>query len=209
MPDSSSFKSNEDIELVKCAKKGDVYAFDTLCRYYSPLLCTFLARMMGSDEDGREIAQDALLTAWMKLPTLKEDVYFQTWLYRIAINLALNHLQRTKRFRWLSWEEHEKLNITNDEYVSMISLEDRVVEAELVKLALEHVSPLYRACMLLQIVADLPQRRIAQILEIDVKNVSTNVKRGMDQFRKAYELLERELDIPVKGEQINARPDTL
>jgi DNA-directed RNA polymerase specialized sigma24 family protein len=57
---------------------------------------------------------------------------------------------------------------------------------------------MYRACLLLQIVEDLSQCKIAEILEIPVKSVSTYVKRGLKQLSSAYQCLENELDVPVR-----------
>jgi RNA polymerase sigma-70 factor (ECF subfamily) len=69
--------------------------------------------------------------------------------------------------------------------------EGAVEHAEQVKLALAQVSPRYRACLLLQLVAGFSQREIAQSLNMSEKSVSVYVSRGSEQFRQAYERLEQ------------------
>src|SRR5258708_32591519 len=103
--------------------------------------------MVGSKEDAEEIAQESFTRAWIHLPSLREEQYFHTWLYRIAINEAKARLRRDRRYRWLYFEEHGQLHPS--EQMSTAEIEDRVLDTILMKRALEYVSPMYRACLLL------------------------------------------------------------
>ena len=89
--------------LVERARAGDVAAFTALYeRFYVPI-CRYLARLVGDDELGNDLAQDTFLAAWRALPGTEDSSYFVPWLYRIASNLARSHLRRARLIRWLPW----------------------------------------------------------------------------------------------------------
>ena len=117
---------------------------------------------------------------------MNDQSHFDTWLYRIATNTAIDHLRRRK-FPWALWKssaEHEAFGpaIT-------AGPEEQVEEAELVKLALAQLSPQYRACLLLQHVEGFTQREIASALDLSEKSISIYISRGCEQFRQAYKHL--------------------
>jgi len=186
-------ESEDYIQLVRRAKQGDMLAYNTLCQEHGSSLCMFLTHRVGNEEDACEIAQEALLKAWEDLPNLREERYFKTWLYRIAINKTKNFLRRARYRHWLPWEKYELLAVTQE---SGVEFEVQVAEKDLVHRAMERVSPKYRYCLLLQIVGEFRQSEIAELLDIPVKYVSTYVKRGLVQLTKAYYSLEHELDTP-------------
>jgi RNA polymerase sigma-70 factor (ECF subfamily) len=174
------------LEVVRDAQAGSIPAFNALFQHYNARICTYLARMVGNDEEGRDLAQETFIKAWRGLPGMKDQSQFETWLYRIATNTALDYLRRRK-FRWLLWK-HSEADATA-KCMNIAGPERQVEEAELIKLTLAQLSPQYRACLLLQHVAGLTQREIARTLNISEKSVSIYVGRGREQFRQAYERL--------------------
>src|SRR5436309_14462595 len=175
------------VEVVRDAQAGNISAFNTLFQYYNARICTYLARMVGNDEEGRDLAQETFIKVWRALPGMHDEMHFDTWLYRIATNTAIDHLRRGK-FRWTLCK-NSKANETS-KGMETVGPEARVEEAELIKLALAQLSPQYRACLLLQHVAGFTQREIAQSLNLSEKSVSIYVARGCEQFRQAYARLE-------------------
>ena len=191
--------SEDYLHLVKCAKQGDTLAYEMLWQAYGPGLCTFLLSRVGNEEDARELAQEAFLKAWTNLSSLRDENAFKTWLYSIAINEIKAFLRRAGPRHWLPWEKGEWLARVEQ---SSREVETQVAERDLIQRALKYVSPQYRACLLLQIVAGFRQREIAELLHMPVGNVSTNVKRGMAQLTQAYFALEHEHEIDTcKSEQ--------
>src|SRR6266704_194481 len=115
-----------------------------------------------------------------------DKLAFDTWLYRIATNLAIDYLRRRK-FHWSSWETIENEDVPAS--MRIAGPEELVAEKEHVRQALAKVSLKYRTCLLLQLVADFSQRQIAAALKISEKSVSVYVSRGCEQFRVAYQQL--------------------
>ena len=173
--------------LTQRVRDGDEHAFTELVREFHTPLCTYLARLVGNDELGSDLAQETLIRAWTSLPTLREEQRFKAWLYRIATNLAHSHLRHARLISWLPWTEaserssHSALHIAGPE--------EQVGENDMIRKTLARLSPQYRACLLLQTVAGFSQRDIAQLLGISEKSVGSNVCRARDQFRHIYSSL--------------------
>jgi RNA polymerase sigma-70 factor (ECF subfamily) len=172
------------LEDVEQAQAGDTSAFDRLYRrFYSPI-CLFLAHMVGDYEEGCDLAQETFLKAWQGIRSIQNGSRFDTWLYRIATNTAIDYLRRRK-FRWPLYKQSEDEGLPDSLCVS--GPEERTGELEHIEKALAQVALKYRSCLLLQLVADLPQREIARSLNISEKSVSVYVSRGSEQFRLAYQ----------------------
>ena len=110
------------VEVVGDAQAGSISAFNTLFEYYNARICTYLARMVGNDEEGRDLAQESFLKVWRALPGMDDESHFESWLYRIATNTAIDYLRRQK-FHWALWREHEEYD--QSEYMSMADLKIR------------------------------------------------------------------------------------
>ena len=201
------------VGVVAQAQAGDKSAFDVLYQgFYTPIRI-YLAHMVGDDEEGEDLAQETFLKAWQGLPNIHNGYRFDTWLYRIATNTAIDHLRRRK-FRWLRWknagEDGQDGSDHLPESMRIAGPEERVAELEHIQQALAQVSLKYRSCMLLQLVANLSQREIATSLRISEKSVSVYVSRGAEQFRLAYQRLlgANGKELPVEGGQTYDRLDS-
>ena len=89
-------KNLDDHQLVELCRGGDNTAFDVLVVRHQDRLFHSLLSMLKSREDALDIAQSALLQAHRKLDTFRGDSAFYSWLYRIAVNLALSWLRKQK-----------------------------------------------------------------------------------------------------------------
>lgn len=181
------------VEVVRDAQAGSISAFNSLFQYYNARICTYLTRMVGNDEEGHDLAQETFIKVWRALPDMNDKSHFDTWLYRIATNTAIDHLRRRKS-RWPLWRSSAE----QEAWVITAGPEEQVEEAELVKLALAQLSSSYRACLLLQHVVGLTQREIATAMNLSEKSISIYISRGCEQFRQAYGRLASGKD-PTKG----------
>ncbi len=172
--------------LVKLAQAGSEEAFAALFSYYSSGISGYLAGLVRSPEDRDELAQETFVRAWKKLPRLRDVSRFKPWLYRIATNLAYDYRRRQKskrRFQWLPLEDCDTLD-------SPGSLEERVIEEELVRQALKEVPLKYRTCLLLQIEGKLTNREIAEVVGIHENSVGTYISNARQCLLQAYNRLQ-------------------
>ena len=85
-----------DQALVERAQNGDSRAFDALVIKYQQRVIQLVSRLV-SDADAPDVAQEAFIKAYRALPNFRGQSAFYTWLYRIAVNTAKNHLVSRKR----------------------------------------------------------------------------------------------------------------
>ena len=85
-------ESNVDQYLVERVQRGDKQAFDILVRKYQHKLVKLILRYVHDPDEVLDVAQEAFLKAYRALPGFRGYFAFYTWLYRIAINTAKNHL---------------------------------------------------------------------------------------------------------------------
>lgn len=198
-PHSDSEDAVSDKKLAAQARTGDATAFEQLFKRYHFRISLYLIRMIGNDAIGAELTQETFLKAWQSLPELQDTERFGGWLYQIATNLARDHQRRSRRISWLPWENF--LTRSSSHEKSRAGPEKQVEENELLKAALAQVSLTYRACLVLYIVEDLPQKQIAEHLGIKASYVSNYVRRGLTELRSIYTRLAADQDFAERSKK--------
>lgn len=86
-----------DEVLVRRVQSGDKRAFDSLVRKYQYKIVQLVNRYVKDPDESLDVAQEAFIKAYRALPSFRGESAFYTWLYRIAINTAKNHLSMRSR----------------------------------------------------------------------------------------------------------------
>lgn len=81
-----------DQQLVERAQRGDKHAFELLVSKYQRRLGRLISRFVRNSAEAEDVTQEAFIKAYRALPAFRGDSAFYTWLYRIGINTAKNHL---------------------------------------------------------------------------------------------------------------------
>ncbi|HED40935.1 MAG TPA: RNA polymerase sigma factor RpoE [Chromatiales bacterium] len=84
--------SKTDQYLVERVQRGDKQAFDILVKKYQHRIVKLVSRFLNDSGDVLDVTQEAFIKAYRALPNFRGESAFYTWLYRIAINTAKNHL---------------------------------------------------------------------------------------------------------------------
>lgn len=85
-------ENNVDQSLVERVQRGDKKAFDLLVRKYQHRLVKLISRYVYDPNEVMDVAQEAFIKAYRAIPSFRGDSAFYTWLYRIGVNTAKNHL---------------------------------------------------------------------------------------------------------------------
>lgn len=164
-----SIPSSEDLSDVILAKKGNKAAFERLVRKYSVSLYRIAMGILKCESDIEDATQETIIKAYQKLVSLKNDQYFKTWLIKILVN-ECNHILRLNK-RTVNLVETELASPDNQyENLELLSVV-RSLDDDL------------RIVTLLYYYEDLPQKDIAQILEIPVGTVSSKLSRSREKLR--------------------------
>ena len=81
-----------DVDLVRRVQRGDSAAFDLLVRKYQHRIAALIGRYISDWSECQDVAQETFLRAYRALGNFRGDAQFYTWLHRIAVNTAKNHL---------------------------------------------------------------------------------------------------------------------
>lgn len=144
-----------------------------------------VARRMVGAEAADDIAQDAMLLAYIHRDAFRGDSRYRTWLYRIAATSALGYLRKRKRSREQLATDPETLPAPLDPAASpeaqVADREAAVVAARL----LDELDPMYRDVVVLR--TELSEAQTAERLGISVANVKVRAHRARAQLRTAFE----------------------
>lgn len=154
---------------------ADLTALNGLIAELRPRLHRYCARMVGSAFDGEDVVQDALanaVAAWSDTIESPEN-----WLFRIAHNAALDALRRRKRLS--AFETDAEL----DAFADPGTESDSRVAVEATIAALQVLTPVERACVVLADVLGYANEEAAQILSISVASVKAALHRGRARLR--------------------------
>jgi RNA polymerase sigma-70 factor (ECF subfamily) len=91
-----------DVALLQKAQAGDRGAYGQVVLLYQDRLYNAVVRLVGDREEARELTQEAFMRGLMKIDSFRGDASPYTWLFRIAVNLAISHLRKSHRFRVFS-----------------------------------------------------------------------------------------------------------
>jgi RNA polymerase sigma-70 factor (ECF subfamily) len=84
----------EELSLIRRAQEGDRAAFDALVRIYDQNVLRLALQVVGSQEEARDLYQEAFLKVYRSIGQFRQEAKFSTWLYRVVMNVCLDHLRR-------------------------------------------------------------------------------------------------------------------
>lgn len=170
-------KETDDREAVRGCLNGDVKSFELLVEKYQGVVYNIALRMVKGPEDAEDIAQAAFLKAYEKLGTYRESFRFYSWLYRIAVNEALNFLDRQKRFTRLD----DRIEDPRQAVDAESETRDR---NERIQEALMELKPDHRVVLILKHFEEFSYEEIGTILEIPVKRVKSRLFTARQVLRE-------------------------
>lgn len=171
--------------LVRRATGGDRNAFDELYRRHVDAVHRQLGRLCGPDPDHDDLVQTVFLDAFRALPAFRGEAAFSTWLYRIVVHAAYEHLRRRRR-------RSRPIAIEDLDLPPCPSPEDearrRQATARLLTL-LDRIKPKKRIAFVLRVVDGLSYEEISELVGARPPAVAQRVRHAQ---RELLALMERE-----------------
>lgn len=193
---------NLDQELVERVQGGEKAAFDILVRKYEHKLANVIGRYIHDPSEVLDVAQDAFIKAYRALPNFRGDSAFYTWLYRIAINTAKNHLVAASRRPPkddVDAQEAEQFETGSGlkEYGTPERLALRSELAGAIQDAIQDLPEELRVAIVLRELEGLTYEEIASAMECPIGTVRSRIFRARDAIDKHIRPLLDETDAGI------------
>ncbi len=170
-------------ELIYRATGGDMDAFEAIYRLTAGFVYAVSYRVVYSREDAEEVTQDVFIKVYDNLKKFKEGTSFKAWIYRIAVNTAINYYNKKKR----DITHDGDYEIASELYGKGPEVEENLQakhNEEKVEELLSRLNPDQKACMVLREIEGMSYEEIAKVLNIKINTVRTRLKRAREALVK-------------------------
>lgn len=186
-PKSKRRGSNETIEektitpqLLEALRHGDHEAYKKVYIHYYGSICAFLQRLLRSQEEAEEIAQNIFLTVWERRADLDPAKNIGTFLYTIARNAVMNFFKHQKVI-------HRYHQLQPSGFESTVTAEDILIAQEkelLVSLAVQRMPTMRRRVFEMSRYEDMDNESIARELNISKENVANHLSQARKEIKQ-------------------------
>jgi RNA polymerase sigma-70 factor (ECF subfamily) len=179
-----------DEELVARSRGGDTESFNLLILRWERPIYALAYRVIGREQDARDVCQEAFLRAFRALPGFKGQAKFSSWLYRITLNLCRDWIRRQRRAPVTQIPEDVDLNELAAEQGAVESIEDLAARRELsavVELAMASLPEEQRTAIILKEYHGMTFQEIAELQGCPLSTVKTRLYQGLSVLRRSLE----------------------
>jgi RNA polymerase sigma-70 factor, ECF subfamily len=183
---AASEEDADDLRLMQLVGRGDTGAFEELIEKHQALVAGTIGRMLGSNSDVEDIAQQVFIRVWKSARRYVPRAKFTTWLLKITRNLVFNELRRTKRRAQIPLQSEagtddppvkDELNLAPDASLLEVELQRTIEEAIL------QLPETQRMALVLRRYEQLSYEQIADILDLSVPAVKSVLFRARSELR--------------------------
>jgi RNA polymerase sigma-70 factor, ECF subfamily len=178
---------HDDFKLIEYFRNGDEKAFEEIVRRYQRQVANIIYLTLGNREEVDDLSQEVFVRVFRSLNRFEFDSSLYSWIYRIAVNLCIDEI-RKKRIRKLiplefltekKLESEKRSKETSTGADELLQKE----KTEVVRSALEKLSPIHRTVIVLREYQDLSYGEIAKTLHISPQAVKSRIFRAREELR--------------------------
>ena len=193
--EAKQVENRYEASLMARLRDHDLTAFEELVAHFERPVYSICFRLLNDAEDARDAAQETFLKIYRGLTGFRGESGLKTWIYRIAINQAMNQQRWWKRRRR---DETVSLDLSRNGAPGSLgeslqgaaaSPEERAIENERERRllrALSQVKREYRVVLMLREIEELSYEEIAETLEISIGTVKSRIARGREELRQRF-----------------------
>ena len=195
--------AREDAQLVEEALGGNPLSFQLLVERYQERIFGLARHYTKNAVEIEDIVQDTFLKTYRRLETFQRQSSFSTWLYRIAVNTALDFLKRTGRSPVAAVEDPEvsaaPVRAQAGSGVAVLAPDAALRREEIARITqevLEELPEIFRTVLVLREFEDLSYQEMAEVLGISIGTVESRLFRARARFKEAMIRLHPEFAAP-------------
>lgn len=171
-------KTMTEIELIQGLRKSSTAAYKQLFLDYYTMIRRFLSRMLGDDEQAKDIAQNIFLKVWLNRESLDESKSIKSYIYVLAKNEALNHIKRNSRVTRM--DGASDISDGNDVQISTEYNET----FNIIRQRVESMPERRREVFRLSRMEHLSNKEISEMLNLSVRTVEKHIELALKDIRK-------------------------
>lgn len=181
--------SQTDLELVQRVQSGDKRSFDILVLKYQHKVVNLVLRYVHDHDTAEDVAQEAFIKAYKGLKNFRGESAFYTWLYRIAINTAKNHLvSQSRRLPDIDIDAEEAEQFGGESALKEYATPEReMLTAEIQVAITETIESLpedLRTAIILRELEGMSYEEIAETMECPIGTVRSRIFRARESIDK-------------------------
>ncbi len=176
---------DRDLQLVERIRAGDQQAFAELIDQYKGMVLNLVARMSGKIENADDLAQEVFIRVWKGLHTFRGDCKLSTWIYRIALNLAIAE-SKTARSRSQFLDIDDPVVERGPQFVDEDENpygQEVILKEQMIRL-LPQMPEKHRTAVVLFYLKQLSYNEISDIMDVPVGTVKSFLFRGKAWLRE-------------------------
>ena len=191
--ETRSLEQSSETSLIARLRTGDLTAFEELVAHFERPVYSLCFRLLGDAEEARDAAQETFLKVYRGLGGFRAESGLKTWIYRIAINQAMNQ-QRWWRRRHRDETISLDLNRGESETTLGNLIPSKTESPEALAIAnererrimraLAEVKQEYRVALILREIEELSYEEIAETLSLSIGTVKSRIARGREELRR-------------------------
>jgi RNA polymerase sigma-70 factor (ECF subfamily) len=182
--------NESDQNIIGRILAGNPQGYAVLLRRYRDKVMTLAKRMLGSEDDAEEAAQDAFIRAFRSLHAFEHRAQFSTWLYRITYNVCLTRLSR--RRNELPLADTDDALVVADENGRADASTDAEELREAVAKAIGHLRPEYASVITLFYLHEQTHEEIAVITGLPIGTIKNRLHRARNELQRLLRRLAQE-----------------
>ncbi|MBN1483969.1 MAG: sigma-70 family RNA polymerase sigma factor [Chloroflexia bacterium] len=174
---------SEQQAWIQAAQEGDEYGFTQIFYHYQTRLFHMARRMVGDPAEAEDVVQQSFIKAFNNIAKVREPAQFKSWLYRIVYTTSVDSLRRRKRRDEIPLDEQiyvRRAPTTADPLHEALRQE----KYDLIEEALQQMSPINRAYIILREFLNLSYKEMAQALDKTLPAVRIGLFRAREQLRE-------------------------
>lgn len=174
---------DEDSFLIGRFKKGEERAFDELVNKYQKRIYYLAYSLTSNHADALDLSQEAFIKVYRSIHRFRGRSSFYTWLYRITVNICLNHLKKEAKRKEVPLDE--RIEVAQVDWWSnpKKALENKELQEGLTK-AIDSLPPRQKTVFTLRHLEGLSHKEIASILGCSIGNVKANLFQALQKLRE-------------------------